>query len=62
MIKINIGVGYGGFPKITAEAEGKKLVIERDYLESFLVDLIESRGFTVEKTKLQKIGRLIINK
>lgn len=60
-IKINFFEGYAGGIKAEAEVNGERCILNFENLEAFLAKAIQKKGYTVEKTKQQKIPRLLLN-
>ncbi len=63
IVSIHFGVGYGGFTvKITARTEtGKEFPIDPTYLEKYLLETIDARGYKTTAEGRQKLERLTIN-
>jgi len=62
-INVNIFSGFqGSKPEIRITIGKESFVMDKEYLEAFIAETMESRGFTVEKKTRQRYGRIILNK
>ena len=62
-INVNICSGFqGSKPEIRITIGKESFVMDKEYLEAFIAETMEERGFTVEKTTRQRYGRIILNK
>lgn len=62
-ITINICSGYqGSKPEIRISIGKDIFVMDKEYLEDFIAETMQERGYYVSKTNRQKYGRIILNK
>lgn len=63
MIKIYLSNGYNNAPPtVSIIINDQKHTLERDELEAYILDVMDSKGYTITKTKAQKIPRVHLNK
>lgn len=60
-IKVYVSGGYWGAGEVGAYINGKRHIIDIEYIKAYILKQMEERGYAVSKTGRQKFPRVVIN-